>query len=38
MEPAGKRAAIRLTTWPGGVEALVGHAGYHGEPVEPAAG
>jgi hypothetical protein len=33
MEPGGDRAEIRLTTWPGGEERLLGTAGYHGHPV-----
>jgi hypothetical protein len=34
MEPAGHRAEVRLTTWPGGEDRLLGRAGYHGTPVE----
>jgi hypothetical protein len=34
MEPDGDRAAIRITTWPGGEERLLARAGYHGNPVE----
>jgi hypothetical protein len=34
MEPAGHRAEVRLTTWPGGEERLLARAGYHGTPVE----
>jgi hypothetical protein len=34
MEPDVERAAIRITTWPGGEERLVARAGYHGTPVE----
>jgi hypothetical protein len=34
MEPAGERADLRLTTWPGGEERRLGSAGYHGDPVE----
>jgi hypothetical protein len=34
MEPDGERAAIRVTTWPGGEERLLARAGYHGSPVE----
>jgi hypothetical protein len=34
MEPAGERAELRLTTWPGGEERCLGSAGYHGDPVE----
>jgi hypothetical protein len=32
-DPARGLAEIRLTRWPGGAEALLGHAGYHGRPV-----
>jgi hypothetical protein len=34
MEPAGRRAEVRLTIWPGAEERLLAHAGYHGTPVE----
>jgi hypothetical protein len=34
MEPAGERADLRLTVWPGGEERRLGSAGYHGDPVE----
>jgi hypothetical protein len=34
MEPDGDRAAVNLTTWPGGEQRLVARAGYHGDPVE----
>jgi len=34
MEPAGERAELRLTTWPGGEERQLGTAGYHGDPVD----
>lgn len=34
MEPAERRAAIRLTLWPGGEDRLLAHSGYHGTPVE----
>ena len=34
MEPAGERADLRLTVWPGGEERRLGSAGYHGTPVE----
>jgi hypothetical protein len=34
MEPAGERAEVRLTTWPGGEDRLLARAGYHGTPVE----
>jgi hypothetical protein len=33
MEPAGERAEVRLTTWPGGEERVLGTAGYHGHPI-----
>jgi hypothetical protein len=33
MEPAGDRADLRLTTWPGGVERPLATAGYHGQPI-----
>ena len=33
MEPDGERAAIRITTWPGGEERRLARAGYHGTPV-----
>jgi hypothetical protein len=33
MEPAGKRAELRLTTWPEGAEQVLATAGYHGRPV-----
>lgn len=33
MEPGGEMAAVRLTRWPGGEEALIAEAGYHGDPV-----
>ena len=33
MEPAGELADVRLTTWPGGDERLLGTSGYHGAPV-----
>jgi hypothetical protein len=33
MEPAGERAELRLTTWPGGDEELLASAGYHGRPI-----
>jgi hypothetical protein len=33
MEPAGERAEVRLTRWPGGEEQLLARAGYHGNPV-----
>jgi hypothetical protein len=35
MEPAGPHADVRLTTWPGGDETVVAHAGYHGADVRP---
>lgn len=34
MEPAGERAELRLTTWPGCEERQLGTAGYHGDPVD----
>jgi hypothetical protein len=34
MEPAGRRAEVRLATWPGGKDRLIARAGYHGTPVE----
>lgn len=33
MEPAGDRAELRLTTWPGGEQELLATAGYHGHPI-----
>ncbi len=33
MEPAGERAELRLTSWPGGEEQLLATAGYHGSPI-----
>jgi hypothetical protein len=33
MEPAGWRADLRLTTWPGGETTVLAEVGYHGEPV-----
>lgn len=33
MEPAGDRAELRLTGWPGGHEEVLATAGYHGRPV-----
>ncbi len=33
MEPAGERADLRLTTWPGGGERVLATAGYHGNPI-----
>ncbi len=33
MEPGGELADVRLRTWPGGEDALVARAGYHGRPV-----
>lgn len=34
MEPAGPVADLRLTTWPGGAEEVLAHAGYHGQAVQ----
>jgi hypothetical protein len=34
MEPAGERAEVRLTCWPGGEERLLARVGYHGDPVQ----
>lgn len=34
MEPAGERAEVRLTLWPGGEERLLARVGYHGDPVQ----
>ena len=34
MEPAGRAAAVHLTTWPRGETTLVARSGYHGDPVE----
>jgi hypothetical protein len=33
MEPAGNIADLRITTWPGGEERVLAHAGYHGQGV-----
>jgi hypothetical protein len=33
LEPGGELAELRLTTWPGGEQRVLAHAGYHGEPV-----
>jgi hypothetical protein len=33
MEPAGERAELRLTSWPGGDEQLLASVGYHGRPI-----
>jgi hypothetical protein len=33
MEPGGDLAEVRLRVWPGGEDALVARAGYHGRPV-----
>jgi hypothetical protein len=33
MEPAGDRAELRLTAWPGGDEQVLATAGYHGSPI-----
>jgi hypothetical protein len=34
MEPAGGRAELRLSSWPGGEDRRLGYAGYHGTPVD----
>jgi hypothetical protein len=34
MEPGPDQADVTLTTWPGGDERVIAHAGYHGRPVE----
>lgn len=34
MEPAGRRAEVRLAIWPGGKDRILARAGYHGTPVE----
>lgn len=34
LEGPGDLAELRLTTWPGCEERLLGRAGYHGDPVE----
>lgn len=36
MEPAGKITDLRVTTWPGGEEQQLAHAGYHGQDVRVA--
>jgi hypothetical protein len=33
MEPAGDKAELRLTTWPGGEERLLATSGFHGHPI-----
>ncbi len=33
MEPAGDRAELRLTLWPGGIEEVLATAGFHGHPI-----
>jgi hypothetical protein len=33
MEPGGEQAELRLTTWPGGEERLIGTTGFHGRDV-----
>lgn len=33
MEPAGDRAELRLTLWPGGTDEVLASAGYHGRPI-----
>ena len=37
MEPAGDRAEVRVTHFPGGDEMVVAEAGFHGRPVRFAA-
>ena len=34
MEPAGKWADVRLSTWPGGEDRHLARVGYHGTPVK----
>ncbi|MGN6216413.1 MAG: DUF2332 domain-containing protein [Solirubrobacterales bacterium] len=34
MEPAGERAEVRLTCWPGGEDVLLARVGYHGDVLE----
>jgi hypothetical protein len=34
MEADGDRAAVRLRTWPGGADRLLGRASYHGDRVD----
>lgn len=34
MEPAGDRASLELTIWPGGEDRRLARVGYHGNPVE----
>lgn len=34
MEPAGEVADLRLRTWPGGEDRLLGTSGFHGPPVD----
>jgi hypothetical protein len=33
MEPAGDKAELRLTMWPGGEEELLATSGFHGRPI-----
>jgi hypothetical protein len=33
MELGGDEADVHLTVWPGGEEAKIARAGYHGKPV-----
>lgn len=33
MEPAGDRAELRLTLWPGGADEVLATAGFHGHPI-----
>jgi hypothetical protein len=34
MEPAGERAEVRLTLWPGGEDRVIARASYHGDFVD----
>ena len=34
LEPGADQADLTLTTWPGGDERVLAHAGYHGHPVK----
>jgi hypothetical protein len=33
MEPGAEQTEVTLTTWPGGDQRVIAHAGYHGRPV-----